>query len=310
MILPVWKTRLRRYGWLAALGLLLAVWVLNASRPGARAEGCPDGCATVSQRRAGPLRVMSLNMLHGFPRFERLTERLDRIADEVRRQDPDVVCLQEVSWVLRLGSAARYLARQTGLNYLYLRANGNRWAILFEEGEAILSRYALRDVEFAELEPRPGLFEHRVVLQVTVLTPWGDVRVFVTHLTNGDAEINRSQVASLMAFVAASGEEPAVVAGDFNALEDSPQIRGTGWTDTYRAVHPDEAGLTCCVDDLTQGPDEPLEERIDYIFLTPGTGCAEVVGSQRVLDQPLRDNEGWLWASDHVGLLSTVSFEQ
>jgi len=308
MIPTLWKTRLRRRGWLAILGLLMVIWVFSASRPGTRAEGCSEGCATPGQRRDGPLRVMSLNTLHGFPRFQRLAERFDLISGEIRRQDPDIVCLQEVPWVLRLGSAARYLAHQTGLNYLYLRANGSRWAILFEEGEAILSRYALRDVTVVELRPRPGLFEHRVALSATAVTPWGDVRVFATHLTNGDAEVNRSQVASLMAFVAASGEGPAVVAGDFNALEDSPQIRAIGWIDTYRMVHPDAAGFTCCIDDLSMGPDEPLEERIDYMFLVPGTVRVAVVESERVLDQPFRGDEGWLWASDHVGLLSEISF--
>jgi endonuclease/exonuclease/phosphatase family metal-dependent hydrolase len=307
---PPRQIQLRRYGALAILGLLMIFWVLNVSRPGARVEGCAEGCAAAGLRRDGPLRVMSLNVLHGFPRFERLTGRLDRIADEVRRQDADVVCLQEVGWTPYLGSAARYLARRTGLNYLYLRANGNRWTILFEEGEVILSRYALRDVALAELEPGAGLFEHRMALRATAVTPWGDVRVFVTHLTHGDPTVNRDQAASLAAFVAASGGEPAIVAGDFNALESSPQIRGLGWIDTYRAIHPDGAGFTCCIGDLSGGPDEPLEKRIDYIFLVPGAGYAEVTGSQRVLDRPFPEVGGWLWASDHVGLLTAVSMGQ
>ena len=131
--------RPRRWRYLLLVIPLLAVgWVLSASRPGSHAEGCPDGCATAEPRRQGPLRVLSLNVLHDFPRFERLSERLDLIAAEILRQDADVVCLQEVPW--HWGSAARALAERTGLNYLYLRANGNRWALLFEEGEALLSR--------------------------------------------------------------------------------------------------------------------------------------------------------------------------
>jgi len=74
---------------------------------------------------------MSLNVLHGHPRFEHLARRLDLIAAEIRRQDADIVCLQEVPWTRQLGGGAEYLAQRTGLNYLYLRANGNRWAILF-----------------------------------------------------------------------------------------------------------------------------------------------------------------------------------
>jgi endonuclease/exonuclease/phosphatase family metal-dependent hydrolase len=307
--------RIGRYGWLVALPVLVmvSVWALNASRVGSGAGGCPEGCATVGERSEGPLRVMSLNMLHGFPRFENLQERLDLIAGEIRRQDADIVCLQEVPWTLRLRGAAEYLAQRTGLNHLYLRANGNRWAILFEEGETILSRYPLRGVTFAELEPRAGFFEHRVVLGATAITPWGEVRIFVTHLTNGDPQVNKAQGESLMEFVGASGERPAVVAGDFNAAEDSPQIETLTrqWVDTYRALHPDDEGSTCCVDDLSSAPTEPLEVRIDYLFLVPGgEEVAKAVSSQRVLDQPFQRQAHWQWVSDHVGVLTAISVER
>ena len=287
----------------------MVAWVLNVSRAGTRVEGCPDGCASVGERRGGPLRVMSLNVLHGFPRFEHLEARLDLIADEIHRQDADIVCLQEMPWTLRLGSAAEYLADRTGLNHLYVRANGNRWTILFEEGEAILSRFPLRDVAWSQLEPRAGFFEHRAVLRATAITPWGDVRVFVTHLTNGDREVNRAQAASLMTFVAAPGDGPAIVAGDFNATDDSPQMEAIArrWVDTYRAARPDDDGFTCCIDDISGGPDERLDERIDYVFLVPQAArAASVVSSQRVLAQPHRTADGWLWASDHVGLVAAI----
>ncbi len=299
-----------RYGPIAALIalFLLAAWILNASTVG-RPEGCPTGCAQEKERRDGPLRVMSLNILHGFPKFERLPERLDLIAAEIRRQDADIVCLQEVPWTPRVGNGARYLAERTGMNYLFLRANGNRRAILFEEGSAILSRYTLQGSSFTELQPRAGFFEHRIVLHATVATPWGDARVFVTHLTNGESEINRRQATSLLDFVRSTGSGLAIVAGDFNAREDSPQIQTLSreWVDTYRAAHPDDEGLTCCIDTLTQGPTEPLEERIDYIFLASPPGQdVKVLNAQRVLDQPLPVRDGWLWASDHVGLLAII----
>ena len=300
--------RLIRNKWLIGSALLalalIALWVLNVSRPGTRIEGCAEGCATAGPRQEGPLRVMSLNMLHGFPRFAHLEKRLALIAATIGEADADIVCLQEVPW--HWGSAARRLAEATGLNYLYLRANGNRWAILFEEGETILSRYPLRDAAFVELEPQAGTFEHRVALRATVVTPQGPLRVFVTHLTNGDRRVNQGQAASLAAFVARSREGPAVVAGDFNATEDEPQIQALGWVDTYRSAQPLDPGHTCCVDDLTAGPSEPLEKRIDYIFLLP-SGQADVVSSQRLLAQPTWTEDGWLWASDHAGVLSEIA---
>jgi endonuclease/exonuclease/phosphatase family metal-dependent hydrolase len=299
-----------RLGLLLAVAFLVGFWVLTASRAGARVEGCPQDCATIGERQEGPLRVLSLNVLHGFPRFEHLSRRLDLIAAEIRRQDADIVCLQEVPWTLHLGSGAQYLAEHTDLNHLYLRANGNRRAILFEEGEVILSRFPLRDVAFVELRPQAGFFEHRVVLRATAATPWGDVGVFTTHLTDGDREVNRQQAESLLSFVAASGSGPAVVAGDLNAVPDSTQIETLAqqWTDTRLAASPGDDGFTCCIDDLNAEIAESLDERIDYLFLVPANGT-RVVASQRVLDQPFRLDYGWQWASDHVGLLAAIELQ-
>jgi endonuclease/exonuclease/phosphatase family metal-dependent hydrolase len=304
----------RPSGWLILLaGLLLVLaWVLSASRPGMAAMGCPRDCATVAERREGPLRVMSLNVLHGFPRFERLPERLDLIAREIRSHDADIVCLQEVPWTRAEGNAAEHLARLTGLNQVYLRANGNRRTIFFEEGEAILSRFPLHDPVFVELAPRAGFFEHRVALQATAATPWGDLRVVVTHLTHGEPEVNRGQAGSLQAFVEAAGDGPAVIAGDLNAVEDSPQIQALSgnWIDAYRTANPGDPGPTCCIDDLHAGPGEPLEKRLDYVFLAPQTGHGiRVRRAQRVLDRPAQVLEGWQWASDHVGLLVHVEWD-
>lgn len=69
-----------------------------------------------------------------------------------------------------MGNGAEYIAGETGLNYAYYRANGNRLAIFFEEREAILSRYPLTDISVTELKPQADFFEHRVVLRTTAET--------------------------------------------------------------------------------------------------------------------------------------------
>ncbi len=265
------------------------------------------------------MRVISLNVLHGFPRFENLGHRLDLIADEIRSHDADIVCLQEVPWTLRHGSGAQYLAERTGLNHLYLRANGNRWAILFEEGEAILSRYPMRDAAHIELAPAAGFFEHRVALRVMVLTPWGDLPVTVTHLTNGDPAVNQGQAVSLLSFVSETGDAPALVAGDLNALSVAtaqgmgssesvlPRALTDRWLDTHSGAQAGDGGFTCCVDDLHSGPGELLEKRIDYVFLVPGPGIG-VLDSQPVFNQPYSVEGGWQWVSDHTGLLVTLEW--
>jgi hypothetical protein len=75
------------------LVFVAGLWLLNVSRPGT-AHGCPTGCAASSTRREGPLRVLSLNMLHGRPDFENLEQRLDIIADDIILHDADIILLQ------------------------------------------------------------------------------------------------------------------------------------------------------------------------------------------------------------------------
>ncbi len=284
---------------------LVVLWFVHVSRPGTRERGCLEGCARPAPG-GGTLRVVSLNMLHGFPRFDDLQERLDSIAGEINTLQADIVLLQEVPWTVKTGYAAAYLAERTGMNYVYLRANGNRWTILFEEGEAILSRYPLTDPTFVELRPRAGFFEHRVALRATTLTPYGEVDLFVTHLTNGDAGVNREQARALMAFVGQRPSTLAIIAGDFNAQPDSPQIQALSqtWQDVTMALSLPSSEPTCCVDDLHQPPGEPYRQRIDYVFLA---GDWVVHRVERVFDQPRQTSTGWLWPSDHAGILVVVT---
>jgi beta-glucosidase len=293
---------------LLVLALLVILFVFNASIPGRVVEGCPQGCATQSARRGGPLRVVNLNMLHGFPDFSDLPLRLDLIASEIRRLDADVVLLQEVPWTRATGNGAQFLAQQLGYNYLYHRAQGNRHLIFFETGQAILSRFPLNEAVFRVLPPRAGFFESRAALGATSATPLGEVTFFTAHLTNrkDDPQVNRGQAGSLKEFVETHTTSLAVVGGDFNASENSPQIvdLSSRWTDAYRALHPGDPGLTCCVDDLTADPGELLEERIDYIFVVAmGEKDGQIVSARRIFHQPFPVGSGWQWASDHTGLL-------
>ena len=294
----------RRPAWLLMALAVLALWTMNASQPGAAVEGCLAGCATATRLDDGSVRIMSLNVLHDFPRFAFLPQRLDLVATEIRRLDADIVLLQEVPWTWRVGPGAAYLGQASGLNHAYLRANGNRWAMLFEEGEAILSRFPLRDVRFIELRPREAPFQHRVAVSAVVDTALGPLRVVSTHLANQNPTVNQEQASTLAHFVAAQ-PGPTLIGGDFNATAGSAAIRALqlAWVDSFAAVWPADPGLTCCVDDLTAPPDEPLEERIDYLFLTPGPASAwRVRASQRLFTAPQFTPAGRIWASDHIGL--------
>jgi endonuclease/exonuclease/phosphatase family metal-dependent hydrolase len=297
-------------GVLALLGMLgVLAFLSNASLPGREIEGCLQGCAQGEASQAQSLRVLSLNMLHGHPDFESLHERRTMIAGEIERLGVDIALLQEVPWTRRLERGSAYLAGRSGMNSAYLRANGNRWLIGFEEGELVLSRFPLVFVERSVLQPAAGFFENRVVLHAIVQASSRSLDLYVTHLTNGAPQVNQAQAESLRAFVEASAQHTALVAGDFNALEDSPQIASLSqdWLDTFRTANPHLPGFTCCIDDLSAAQAE-LSRRIDYIFLVPAGEQVEIVEARVVFDQPQRVGEGWLWASDHAGVLLEINY--
>ena len=301
--------KLKRLVWL--IPILVVIWLINVSRPGSQVEGCLDGCAKSKEPLRGNLRVVSLNMLHGFPKFKHLEQRLEIIAAEITHLDADIVLLQEVPWTLRAKFAAEYLSEQTGMNHLYLRANGNRRAIFFEEGEAILSRYPLKNPDFAVIQPRARFFENRVVLSATVMTPHGEIDLFVTHLTHTKTEINFDQIESLIEFVEDTRTDFAIIAGDFNEFPGSPQIQLSTayWIDTFSLLNPGMDGFTCCTEDLTN-EDAEFDKRIDYIFITPGDLSPTILASKRVFAQSFQVNDGCLWASDHIGVMVDLAFEK
>jgi endonuclease/exonuclease/phosphatase family metal-dependent hydrolase len=291
------------------LGLLGLVWFLNVSAPNAQPEGCFQGCASTPPWEGDVLRVLTLNVLHGRSDYAFLKQRLERIGSEISKLDVDIVLLQEVPWSFGLGNGAEFLAQQTEMNYVFARANGNKWTILFEEGEAILSRFPIREPSIFELNPQAGFFENRVVLHSVVETPQGDLDLYVTHLTYRNEKVNQAQVHSLGIFVEDSRSDIAIIGGDFNAEEDKPQIRDLSrvWIDSYRELNPTDEGLTCCVDNLTGDPHEKLEKRIDYLFFTRHEdNRLNLLDAQVVFNQPILTEDGWLWASDHLGVL--VSF--
>lgn len=295
--------------------LLLAagLFFLNISKPGSSPVACPSACAAEKFSTANkPLRILSLNMFHGHPDFTQFEQRTALLSQEIGRLAPDILLLQEVPWVSQHALMAQQLAEQNGFNYVYLRANGNHQLIGFEEGVAIFSQYPLKQISYTELQPVAGLFESRIVLHATVETPHGDIDLFVTHLTSNKASVNAAQVESLLAFVQTEATHPAIIAGDFNAVEDSPQMIKLAeiWQDSYRLAYPDELGPTCCISDLVNSPTTELQERVDYLFLAPiGTNGLNLVTVDQVFAEPVTAVNGRLWLSDHAGILATIQVE-
>ncbi|UCF98364.1 MAG: endonuclease/exonuclease/phosphatase family protein [Spirochaetaceae bacterium] len=261
--------------------------------------------------------VATLNMFHGLPRFEHLEQRKVLILEELRLLGPDVVLLQEVPvFRNRTEQIGPWLAEGLGFHLAYARANGRAALIGFEEGEAVLSRFPIREVQRHVLLPKPGLFENRIVLRAVIETPLGAMEVYNTHFSHrvDRDNLRLKQAADLIHFLENSyrlRELPAVVGGDINAIPDSATIRlllEEGLVDTALQVDPPADGQTSWLDDITDPTDSP-KARIDYLFLyAVGAEQPLTVGRcSRFLDQPFSTPAGPLWASDHVGVLCELT---
>jgi endonuclease/exonuclease/phosphatase family metal-dependent hydrolase len=316
------RPRLRAIGlgplWVA-LGVALAATRGAAAPPGAPATPGPDPGAPPPA-----LTVVTLNVLHGGAfsglsgHDEHLEERLALTIPALRGLGPDILGIQEASTGRERGDVAARLAAGLGFEHVYgsalFRFTPSAWlnariaaTMNFTEGPAVLSRFPIGRREVLELPRCTGLFDPRVLVFAEVLTPWGALAVFSTHISGPPCQSE----AIVRLVEARRGALPGILVGDFNATEDSPTIqrltRGASFVDAFRVANPEAAGPT--VSQPVTVPEPRARRRVDYVFVVPGREFhGRVLASHVVLDHPGRRADGSpLWPSDHYGVLARLA---
>ncbi len=215
------------------------------------------------------LSVLSANLWHDWPRFREIENRLEAFAKLVEEEQVDLVLLQEMARTpfLKVDS---WLAERLNMSYVYSRSNGSE-NIGFEEGLGVFSRFPLTRLPFLRQVSRISIpFVRRMALGVTVETPFGEILAFSAHL-GLIRKHNAHQLSELHHWIShLPGDRSVVIGGDFNALEQSRQIRKVRnyWQDTYREVKPTGHSSTHTLN--WPWGSKLLNHRIDYIFLQPG----------------------------------------
>jgi endonuclease/exonuclease/phosphatase family metal-dependent hydrolase len=252
------------------------------------------GCS-IAHGPAPPVRVLVLNMHAG--KDASGADNLQRIADLIRSNSPDLVLLQEVDrgtkrsgGVDQVGRLRETTSYDGAFGASLASYDGGQYGI------AVLSKRAIAAQSTARLPVSPvetragGSHEPRIAL-VVLANMEGRVlwRVVNTHLDPSDDAARQQEAAGVLTVTreqAAAGT-PFVAGGDFNSTPDSPvhqSVQAAGLRDAWA-----ECGKG---DGFTYPADAP-SKRIDYLFLSGGLKCSDA----QVLDTTL---------SDHRPLLVTI----
>jgi endonuclease/exonuclease/phosphatase family metal-dependent hydrolase len=252
---------------------------------GTLAAGVPVRRASAPSLRRKTLRVMTYN-IHVGVGLDKILD-LQRIAEVINGQRPDLVGLQEVDRGVKRTEGKDEIAelgKLTGLNYAFahnLDYQGGQY------GVAILSRFPIVTIDHRKFENKREA-ERRGMIRIEIRVAGRTINFVTTHLDYQYADGRLFETEQLLAFLA-SQRDPVIVVGDFN---DEPTgaaynlMRAT-FQDCWLAGRVTGTGLSY--------PADQPAKRIDYIFT-------------RNADR-IRVKKTWLVstpASDHLPLVAEL----
>ncbi|HEV2131728.1 MAG TPA: endonuclease/exonuclease/phosphatase family protein, partial [Longimicrobiaceae bacterium] len=196
-------------------------WVIS---PGSRAAA------------SDTLSVVTLNIWHDQRDWP---ARLDYMVRELRRLNPDVIALQEVLQHDSLPNQAETIARRLGYDYYFTSVDPADRPRRY--GNAILTRHPVLARNWKALAP---LDDYRNAAHLRIAVGGREIDVYDTHLhhTGEGSAIRREQLEDLLGFIRSTrGEGPVIVAGDFNAPVEAPEMRllDERFLDAYGTLHTD-----------------------------------------------------------------------
>lgn len=263
------------------------------------------------------VRVLTWNLWWRFGAdWERRQEGLVAV---LREQDADLMCLQEV-WQDGEDCQAARLAQALGVEYAYTGASriGEVWF-----GNALMSRWPIRHSESRMLPSMPSDDGGRNcrVLMAEIEGPRGPLDVYTTHLSYKPEEsaIRQRQVKAICQMVAErpSRPFPAIVAGDFNAVPESDEIRmmtgkaavpvdGLVFYDAWEAANAEGPGFTWSHENAHTALALEPDRRLDYVFA--GKPLANGAGHIRRAWRFGREPVDGLLPSDHYGVAAEIRY--
>lgn len=264
--------------------------------------GVTGFAAPAGAQPADTLTVVTLNIWHDQQDWPR---RLGLILDTLGSERPDVICLQEVLQKEGLPNQATTLGDGLGYDVTFVSVDGSESPKRY--GNAILSRHPILGTNETKLEP---LDDYRVAAHARVDVAGRPLDVYCTHLhhTGEGGATRATQLRDLLGFIGATRDEapgavPLVLAGDFNAPPDAPELRllADRFADAYATTHPDQVGVLVTTLNPALGH---TPRRIDYLFYERDAALTPL-DTRILFTTPAADST---WASDHFGVVGRFAW--
>jgi len=231
------------------------------------------------------LRVMSYNIHVGVGMDKKLD--LQRIADVINHERPDIVGLQEVDRGVKRTEGKDEIAELAKLTDMHFAFAHNLDFQGGQYGVAVLSRFPIGRIEHRKYENK-RVAERRGMLRVELNVAGRTVNFVTTHLDYQYADSRLFETEQLLSFLR-DVKGPLIVAGDFNdePAGSSYELMAKSFDDVWMRRSAKDAGLTFPAD-------KPVK-RIDYIFTRK--------------DSDIKTKRAWVvntLASDHLPLMAEV----
>ncbi len=233
------------------------------------------------------IKIMTYNIHHANPPSKPNVIDVDAIANAIKKENPDLVALQEVDvFTIRSGKnlhEAKAIADKLGMYYFFAKALDYQGGYY---GNAVLSKHPIKDSLLIDLPALPEVdAEDRVWVGVRVQIEGKDLWFGSTHLDYKTQENNLHQSTTLLNSLAKINI-PVIIGGDFNVTESSQTI----------ALFDQQFMRTCPADCPPTIPEINPTRAIDFIMFRPKDAFSTM--NHKVIDEQ--------YASDHLPVVAEL----
>ncbi len=286
------------------IAISCGLWGIPVFQAAAEENLPANGQGTDLTDSNGVLKILTLNVAHGrkgainqiFLSKKRIQQNLLEISDVIKRENADVVALQEADGASRWSGNfdhVTFIADRTGYPWFHSAAHASSW--LFTYGTAILSRMPVTETIEHTFKPSPPTFNKGFLLGRVLWKPDPEADRTITidivsvHLDFSRKKVRQQQIIEI-ADILSTRSRPMIILGDFNSewLADDSVVKRLAEKAHMKVYQPDAKHLQTY---LKRG------KRLDWILISKELDFV----SYKVLPDVV---------SDHQAIVATVAWIQ